>query len=84
MNGRGPLAAPQVEDTVSPAGRIWLNENPVPPPLWWINAMVVRVEKIPCRESSTGNTKQAESWPVDVPAFIRVGELGTNSNSFII
>ena len=83
MNESGPLAAPHVEDTGSPAGRIWLNENPVPPQLWWISAIVVSVEKIPRRESSTGKTKQAESWPIGVPAFIRVGEFGMNNNSFI-
>ena len=34
-------------------------------------------------ESSTGNTKQAESWPRGRPAFISVGELGMNSRSAI-
>ena len=29
--------------------------------------------------SSTGRTKQAESWPSGRPAFIRVGEFGTKS-----
>ncbi len=30
------------------------------------------------RVSSTGSTKQAESWPRGRPAFIRVGEFGMN------
>jgi hypothetical protein len=83
MNGNGPLAVPPVEDTRSPFGRISLKEKPVPPPLLWITAMEVSVEKIPWTESFTGSTKQAESWPEDVPAFIRVGELGKNNNFFI-
>ena len=29
--------------------------------------------------SSTGSTKQAESWPSGRPAFMSVGELGTKS-----
>jgi hypothetical protein len=29
--------------------------------------------------SSTGRTKQADSWPSGRPAFISVGEFGTNS-----
>ncbi len=29
--------------------------------------------------SSTGNTKQAESWPRGRPAFMRVGQFGMNS-----
>jgi hypothetical protein len=32
------------------------------------------------RLSSTGRTKQAESRPSSVPAFISVGEFGTNSS----
>ena len=32
--------------------------------------------KISSMESPTGRTKQAESWPSSLAAFIRVGELG--------
>ena len=39
---------------------------------------------IPSIESSTGRTKQAESWPSGLPAFINVGLLGIKSNSVII
>ena len=35
------------------------------------------------RASSTGRTKQAESWPRGRPAFIRVGELGMKYRSAI-
>jgi len=31
-----------------------------------------------------GRTKQAESWPQGVPAFMSVGELGRNSSSVMI
>ena len=34
--------------------------------------------------SSTGSTKQAESWPKSRPAFIRVGELGKKSRPVIM
>ena len=34
--------------------------------------------KISSMESPTGRTKQAESWPSSLAAFIRVGELGRN------
>lgn len=33
--------------------------------------------------SSTGSTKQADSWPSGRPAFIRVGEFGMNIRSDI-
>ena len=36
------------------------------------------------RASSTGSTKQAESWPSGRPAFIRVGEFGMKSRSAMI
>lgn len=39
---------------------------------------------MPSIESSTGITKQAESWPMPVPAFINVGEFGKNSRFFIM
>jgi len=35
-------------------------------------------------ESLTGRTKQAESWPRAVPAFISVGEFGRNERSRIL
>ena len=56
-------------------------EKPVPPPDCWMMAMFLTASKIPGRESSTGMTKQAESWPSSVPAFMRVGELGRKSPS---
>jgi hypothetical protein len=76
MNETGPLAAPIIPLTISPRGRRRANENPVPPPDLWMSAMLVRLLKIPSRVSSTGRTKQAESCPLAVPAFIRVGEFG--------
>jgi hypothetical protein len=33
--------------------------------------------------SSTGNTKHAESWPSGRPAFMSVGELGSNRRCVI-
>jgi hypothetical protein len=55
------------------------NENPVPPPDWWILAVNLRVSKIESNESSTGRTKQAASCCNSRPAFINVGELGRNA-----
>ena len=50
----------------------------MPPPDLWIMAAYFTASKISSMESPTGSTKQAESWPSSVPAFIRVGELGKN------
>ncbi len=61
MKETGPEALPPVERTKSPRGRRREKEKPVPPPVWWINAMCLSVSKIPSRESSTGSTKQALS-----------------------
>lgn len=47
------------------------------------DAISVRARKIPGIESSTGMTKQAESWPIGRPAFISVGELGMKSSDDI-
>ena len=79
MNEMGPEAMPWVERTMSPLGRTRENEKPVPPPDWWISAMLRTAPKMLAMSSSMGMTKQAESWPMAVPAFINVGELGRNS-----
>jgi hypothetical protein len=39
MKLTGPLATPVVERTIDPLGRRRLNENPVPPPDWWMSAI---------------------------------------------
>ena len=83
MKERGPEAMPMVDMTTSPLGRRSVEEKPVPPPDLCTRAMCLTASKMPGMESSTGRTKQAESWPTPVPAFIRVGELGRNSR-FII
>jgi hypothetical protein len=57
----GPDAIPWVARTWSPAGRRRENENPVPPPDWWITAMRLTVSKMLSMESSSGSTKHAES-----------------------
>jgi len=79
MNDTGPLAAPIVDATISSFGLRCEKEKPVPPPVWWIRAVSFTLSKIESSESSTGRTKQAESWPSSLPAFIRAGELGRNS-----
>ncbi len=79
MKLTGPEATPWVVPTMSPLGRRCEKENPVPPPAWWMIAMYFTESKIPGMESGTGSTKQAESSPSSVPAFISVGELGRNS-----
>ncbi|MBA7675283.1 hypothetical protein ES703_83513 [subsurface metagenome] len=79
MKETGPLATPPVEPTLSCSGLNLEKENPVPPPLLWMRAVFFTASKIDSIESSTGRTKQAESWPNSLPAFIRVGELGRNS-----
>ncbi len=84
MKETGPEASPLVEATRSFFGRSREKLKPVPPPVWWILAMWVSAPKMPSTESSTGRTKQAESWPREAPAFIRVGELGMNSRLRII
>jgi hypothetical protein len=43
-----------------------------------MRAISFNESKIASMLSSTGRTKQAESWPIGVPAFISVGELGRN------
>jgi hypothetical protein len=78
-NETGPDATPWVRCTRSPARRRCENENPVPPPDWWITAMRFTASKMLSSESSIGSTKQAASWPRGVPAFMRVGLLGRNS-----
>ncbi len=84
MNETGPLETPAVDITVSFAGRMLENENPVPPPLLCIIAVCFKVSKILSIESSMGKTKHAASWPRSRPAFIRVGELGKNQKFVII
>ena len=51
----------------------------MPPPLLWISAVLLTMEKMESKESSTGRTKQADSCCSSRPAFINVGELGRNS-----
>ncbi len=38
MNPTGPVATPLVLFTMLPLGRNRENENPVPPPDWWMRA----------------------------------------------
>jgi len=83
MNETGPLATPWVVFTTSPRGRRREKEKPVPPPDWWMSAAHLSASKIAARSSSTGNTKQAASWPPARPAFMSVGELGRNSRAAI-
>ena len=70
--------------TMSSLGRSREKEKPVPPPLLWMSAMFLTESKILSIESSTGRTKQAESWPRGLPAFMSVGVLGMNSRFAII
>ena len=74
----GPEATPPVEPTRLALGRRREKEKPVPPPDLWIMAANLTASKISSMESPTGRTKQAESWPSSLAAFIRVGELGRN------
>ena len=57
----GPEASPLVVETRSFLGRSREKLKPVPPPLWWILAMLFKASKMPSMESSTGMTKQAEA-----------------------
>ncbi|MPM87865.1 hypothetical protein SDC9_134965 [bioreactor metagenome] len=79
----GPLATPPVERTDEPAERRREKLKPVPPPLLWMSAAFLTVSKISSIESPTGKTKQAESWPSGLPAFMSVGEFGMNLSSVI-
>nr|WP_222829120.1 hypothetical protein [Oceanithermus profundus] len=79
-NESGPEARPPVRVTRSPSGRTAEKLKPVPPPDWCTRAVSCRVWKIASTASSIGSTKQAESWPSGVPAFISVGELGRKSS----
>ena len=63
---------------MSPDGRSRENENPVPPPVCWIIAAHFTASKISGIESLTGRTKQADSMPIERPAFMSVGLLGMN------
>ena len=67
MNEIGPLEMPVVLITTSLAGRSRENEKPVPPPDLWISAVNLTASKMSSIESSTGSTKQAESWPQLAP-----------------
>ena len=60
------------------------DEKPVPPPDLWMSAAFFTVSKIASMLSSTGSTKQAESCPRSVPAFMSVGEFGMNKSSVMI
>jgi len=78
MNETGPEDTPFVDPTMSPPAEV-RELNPVPPPDLWMMAVCFTASKIDSIESSTGRTKQAESWPSFLPAFIRVGLLGRKS-----
>ena len=43
MNDTGPDATPPVLRTTSSLGRNRENENPVPPPVWWMSAWCFNV-----------------------------------------
>ena len=79
MKESGPVETPAVESTTSFLGRRREKEKPVPPPLLWMRAVFLMASKMESMESSTGRTKQAESWPSSRPAFMSVGQLGRNS-----
>ena len=83
MNEIGPEATPSVDCTGEPSGRICEKLYPVPPPVLWMIAPYFMLSKIPSIESGTGRVKQAESWPISVPAFISVGEFGRNRRPII-
>ncbi len=74
----GPDATPPVVATAEPFALSLEKLNPVPPPDLCISAAFLTESNIPSIESSIGRTKQAESCPRGLPAFIRVGELGIN------
>src|SRR5581483_675200 len=66
-------------------GRSREKAKPVPPPLLWIMAACFTESKMPSMLSGTGSTKHADScWPLFLPAFISVGELGMNLRSIMI
>ncbi len=50
----------------------------------WMRAVYLIASKICSIESPIGRTKQADSWPSSLPAFISVGLLGMNSSLAII
>ncbi len=83
MNEIGPEATPSVDCTGEPSGRMCEKLYPVPPPVLWMIAPYFMLSKIPSIESGTGRVKQAESWPISVPAFISVGEFGRNRRLLI-
>ena len=76
----GPQALPCVVEMPAPFGRMGERAKPVPPPYFWTIAASLAVVMIPSMLSSRPITKHAESVPAPVPAFISVGELGTNSS----
>ena len=80
----GPHALPWVVEMEAPFGRIADSANPVPPPNFWTIAASLAVVIIPSMLSSSPITKQADRVPAPVPAFIKVGELGTNSSDDMI
>src|SRR5574341_1530486 len=84
MKEIGPEDTPFVDLTVSFLGLSLENEKPVPPPDLWMRAVFFTASNISSIESPTGSTKQAESCPSSVPAFMSVGEFGKNSRDAII
>ena len=72
----GPHALPCVVAMLAPFGRMAERAKPVPPPNFCTMAVSLAASMIPSIVSFKGSTKQAESVPAPVPAFMRVGELG--------
>ena len=83
MKEIGPDATPSVDCTGEPSARMCEKLYPVPPPVLWMIAPSFIASKIPSMESGTGRVKQAESCPISVPAFMRVGELGRKRSETI-
>ena len=79
----GPQAVPWVLLMGDPLGRICERAKPVPPPNFWTMAASLAELMIPSMLSSSPMTKQADRVPCFVPAFMRVGEFGTNSRFFM-
>ena len=55
----------------------------MPPPNFWTSACAREALVMPSIVSSNGSTKQADSVPWAVPAFMIVGELGRKSKPAI-
>ena len=84
INETGPLETPIVDETISFLGLKREKEKPVPPPDLCIKAVAFTASNMLSIESSTGNTKHAESWPSGLPALTKVGVFGRNFKLVII